>query len=397
MYALNGIRILDFSRVLAGPFCTMLLADFGADVIKVERPGLGDDTREWGPPFAGDSHMIAYFISVNRNKRSLTLNLKSDEGQRIARQLALQSDVLIENFKVGQMKSYGLDYDSLRAEHPGLVYCSITGYGQDGPYTARPGYDYVIQGQSGLMSITGPEDGGPYKVGVATADVLTGLFASNAIQIALRHRDQTGTGQYIDVTLLESQIAALVNVVSNFLISQDTPKRYGNAHPNIVPYQTFLAADDWFILNVGNDSQYRAFCNAIDKPELLDDPRFTTNPLRVQNRAALIPILEAVFHEKTAAEWLDLFHEAGVPASPINDIPAVIDDPQVIARGLVQSALLHNGTSIDLLAPVPKMSETPGTIQRPPPALGQHSDEILRHLLGFDAEAIASLREGGVL
>jgi formyl-CoA transferase len=375
----------------------MLLADFGADVIKVERPGVGDDTREWGPPYAGDKHMSAYFISVNRNKRSLTLNLKTAEGQQIARQLALQCDVLIENFKVGQMRAYGLDYDSLRAEHPGLVYCSITGYGQDGPYTHRPGYDYVIQGQSGLMSITGPEDGTPYKVGVATADVLAGMYASNAIQAALRHRDATGTGQYIDVALLEAQIAALVNVVSNFLISREKPNRYGNAHPNIVPYQVFLAADEYFILNVGNDSQFRSFCAVIGQENLVDDPRFSTNPNRVGNRAELIAILEPIFHEKTAAEWLDLLLKAGVPASPINDIPAVVDDPQVMARGLVQSVTLDNGTDIDLLGPVPKMSKTPGTVRRPPPALGQHSDEILRAVLNLDDERITSLRERGVL
>jgi len=396
MKALDGIRILDFSRVLAGPFCTMLLADFGADVIKVERPGVGDDTREWGPPYAGDKHMSAYFISVNRNKRSLTLNLKSSEGQQIARQLAMQSDVIIENFKVGQMKTYGLDYETLRAEHPGVVYCSITGYGQDGPYTQRPGYDYVIQGQSGLMSITGPEEGPPYKVGVATADIYAGMYAANAIQAALRHRDSTGTGQYIDVALLDAQVAALVNVVSNFLVSHQTPPRFGNAHPNIVPYQVFQAADDYFILNVGNDLQFRSLCGAIDRPELIDDPRFNTNPNRVVNRTEMIAILEPIFREKTAAEWLNLLLKAGVPASPINDIPAVVDDPQVKARGLVQPVTLHNGTDIDILGPVPKLSETPGVIRRPPPALGQHSHEILREVLNFDEQRIASLRDEGI-
>src|SRR5215813_3005335 len=303
--ALSGIRVLDFTRVLAGPFCTMLLGDFGADVIKIEQPGSGDDTRAWGPPWAGraESRMSAYYLSVNRNKRSLTLDLKSKEGQALARQLALKSNVLVENFKVGQMEGYGLGFKRLHAEHPGLVYCSITGYGQTGPYANRPGYDYVIQGQSGLMAITGPADGEPYKVGVAISDVVTGLYAANAIQAALVHRQQTGQGQWIDIALFDSQIAALVNVASSYLVSDVPLGRFGNAHASIVPYETFAAADGSFILTVGTDLQFRKCCEVIGKPELAADPRFVTNPARVANREALLAILRLIFAQRSVGAW----------------------------------------------------------------------------------------------
>ena len=397
--ALQGLRVLDFTRVLAGPFCTMLLADFGADVIKVERPDLGDDTRHWGPPWkgTGDSRLSAYFISVNRNKRSLTLNLKSPKGQALARQLALQSDVLIENFKVGQMKEYGLDFESLHSEHPGLVYCSISGYGQDGPYANRPGYDYVIQGQSGLMSITGPPEGPPYKVGVAIADVVTGLLACNAIQVALAHRANSGTGQYIDVALLDSQIAALVNVVSNYLVSEQPPVRYGNAHANIVPYEVFEASDKAFILAVGNDSQFRQCCQIIGKPELADEERFASNPARVTNRQDLVAILQPILRQKTASEWIETFLAGGVPASPINDIPEVIADAQVQARNLVQTVHLPDGTPLDLLGPTARLSETPAVVKRPPPLLGEDTDDILREVLNFDEQTIQTYREQDII
>lgn len=394
---MSEFRILDFTRVLAGPFCTMLLADFGADVIKVENPASGDETREWGPPWAGADRLSAYFLSVNRNKRSLTLNLKTSEGQALARQLALKSDVVIENFKVGQMRGYGLDYETLRRDHPGLVYCSITGYGQNGPYAGRPGYDFVIQGQSGLMSITGPADDAPYKVGVAISDVVTGLTAAVSIQAALRHRDQTGEGQYIDIALLDSQIAALVNVASNYLVSRAAPKRYGNAHANIVPYEVFDAADGQLILAVGNDGQFRRCCEVIGLPELADDQRFATNPARVMHRAELIEILQAALAKRSVREWLDDFLAASIPCGPINDIPALFTDPQVQARGLVQSVTLSDGTVIDMLGPAPKLSATPPAIRLPPPALGQHTDQILREVLGLDAAVIARYRARGIV
>lgn len=397
--ALQGIRILDFTRVLAGPFCTMLLADFGADVIKVERPIYGDDTRQWGPPYAGEGadKQSAYYLSVNRNKRSLTLNLKSQEGQAIARQLALQSHILIENFKVGQMADYGLDFASLHAEHPALVYCSITGYGQTGPNAHHPGYDYAIQGQSGLMSITGAENGMPYKVGVAIADVLTGMMAANAIQAALFHAQQTGEGQQIDIALLDSQIAALVNVASNYLVSGQQPVRYGNAHANIVPYQTFEASDGYFILNVGNDSQFKNCCHVLQHPELASDSRFATNPARVENRIALINILIPVFRQKTVQAWVENLLAAGVPASPIHDIPTALTNDHAIARGLVEKVTLANGTAVNLLAPVTQFSHTPTTIRRPPPLLGQHTDEILSELLQLESAVLQDYRQKGIV
>lgn len=397
--ALNGLRVLDFTRILAGPFCTMLLGDYGADVLKIERPGLGDDTRQWGPPWAGtnDARLSAYYLSVNRNKRSLTINLQSTDGQALARQLAIRSDILVENFKVGQMKSYGLDYETLRALHPGLIYCSITGYGQVSPYASRPGYDFVIQGQSGLMSITGPADGEPYKVGVAISDVITGFTAANAIQAALYHRVQTGQGQFIDIALLDSQLAALVNVAANYLVSGQPPARYGNAHPSIVPYEIFDAADQSFILAVGNDSQFRQVCHLLGQPDLADDPRFATNPARVAHRQALISLMQPLLKQKPAQAWIDACLAAGVPAGPIHDIPAALNDPHVQARDLVQTAALTDGTPVQLLASAARLSATPPGIHRPPPLLGQHTDEILHDLLGMDTDAVSSLRSKGVI
>lgn len=396
MTALTGLRILDFSRVLAGPFCTMLLGDLGAEVIKVEQPGTGDDTRSWGPPWAegdnGQDRQSAYYLCVNRNKRSLTLNLKSAEGQALARQLAARADVLIENFKVGQMRSYGLDYERLHAAYPRLIYCSITGYGQTGPKAAEPGYDYVIQAQSGLMSITGPADGPPFKVGVPISDVITGLFAANAIQAALLHRERGGDGQYIDIALLDAQLAALVNVASNTLISGDAPLRFGNAHPNIVPYETFEAADGHFTLNVGNDGQFRLCCAVIGLPSLADEERFATNPARIAHREALLAILRPRFRDRPAGAWVAAFLAAGVPASTIDDIPTALASQQAQARGMVQRVQLGNGAEVALVAPAPKLSATPATIRRPPPALGEHTAEVLREWLGLDEVRIAELR-----
>ena len=393
--ALNGVRILDFTRILAGPFCTMLLGDYGADVIKIERPGSGDDTRHWGPPWAGEHS--AYYLSINRNKRSLTLNLQSAEGQTLARALALQSDILIENFKVGQMKAYGLDYERLRAEHPGLIYCSITGYGQTSPYAERPGYDFVIQAESGLMSITGPVEGEPYKVGVAISDVTTGLTAANAIQAALYHRMQTGQGQYIDVALLDSQLAALVNVAANYLVSGQPPARYGNAHPSIVPYELFEAADQPFVLGVGTNHQFRQVCHLMGQPDLADDPRFATNPARVTNRQALIAIMQPIFRQQPAQKWIDACLAVGVPAGLMRDVSAALTDPHVRARGLIQSVELDDGTAVDLLASAAQLTATPPIIRRPPPLLGQHTEEVLRDLLNMDSHRIDDLRVRGVI
>ena len=395
MNALDGIRVLDFTRVLAGPFCTMMLGDMGADVIKIEQPGRGDDTRHWGPPWAGE--LSAYFASVNRNKRSLTLNLKNERSQSIAFELARQSHIVIENFKPGQMAAYGLDYEMLRQINPALVYCAITGYGQDGPDHTKPGYDYVIQGMSGLMSITGPSDGPSYKVGVAISDVISGLNASTAILAALNHSQRTGEGQYIDIALLDSQIAALVNIASNYLVSGEAPQRMGNEHPNIVPYQTFTTSDGEIVVAVGNDRQFATLCHIIERPELSDDARFATNPARVENRKALISILAGIFVRRSSHTWVDLLTEAGIPAGPINDIPTALNNPQIESRGLVQQTTLHDGTFLKFIGPVAKFSQTPATVRRPPPALGQHNGEILRDVLGFGEMTIKSYRDGGVI
>lgn len=386
--SLSGIRVLDFTRVLAGPLCTMLLGDLGAEVIKVESP-TGDETRQWGPPWLGEENtrQSAYFLSVNRNKRSLVLNLKSAEGQNIARSLARQSHILVENFKPGQMASFGLDYDSLKAENPALVYASITGFGQTGPYRDRPGYDHVIQAMSGLMSITGPADGEPYKVGVAVSDVITGLFALSGVLAALRSAEQTGQGQYLDFALLDSQLAGLVNIASSALVSGQTPRRYGNRHANIVPYQNFSASDGDFSVAVGNDGQFRALCRVIDRPELADDPRYATNPARVQNRESLVSALQTIFWSRTADAWVDALLAEGIPAGPINTVSAALNDPHVAARGLVRETTLDNGETLRYVAS-PLLS-TDAETSYPPPALGQHSEAILREVLAYDDADIA--------
>ena len=399
MNAKPRLRVLDFTRVLAGPVCTMLLGDYGADVIKVERPGRGDDTRHWGPPWAGSdaARMSAYFLSVNRNKRSLTLNLQEREGRALAHRLALASDVLIENFRVGQMAAWGLDYEALAAEHPGLVYCSISGYGQAGPRAHEPGYDSVIQAQSGLMAITGEADGEPVKIGVALSDVITGLFATTAVQAALLQREQGGRGQYVDVALLDAQLAAMVNIASNALVAGAEPGRYGNAHPSIVPYQTFAAADRTFSLAVGNDRQFARLCAIIECEELATDPRFADNPARVQHREMLIPLLEAAFRSQPAQHWIDAALAAGIPAGPINTVGEALADPQVAARGLVQEVALTDGSLAPMVGPVARLSAEPATIRHAPPALGQHTEEVLRERLGLDAATIADLRQRGIV
>ena len=404
--ALSHIRVLDLSRVLAGPWAGQILADLGAEVIKVERPGTGDDTRHWGPPYikdaeGNDSREAAYFQCANRNKQSLTLDFTQAEGQRRVRELAAQCDVVLENFKVGGLAAYGLDYASLKAVNPRLIYCSITGFGQDGPYAKRAGYDFMIQGLGGLMSLTGKPDGedgaGPMKVGVALTDILTGLYATVGVLAALSAREQSGQGQYIDVALLDVQVACLANQAMNYLATGSAPKRLGNAHPNIVPYQDFPTADGDFILAVGNDGQFRKFCEVAGLPALPDDPRFSTNKARVAYRAELIPLLRQATVFKTTAEWVALLEAAGVPCGPINDLAQVFADPQVQARGLRVDMANGMGSSTPQVASPLRLSATPVHYRLAPPLLGEHTDALLQRLLGLDAEQIASLRSAAVI
>ncbi|NCX14889.1 MAG: CoA transferase, partial [Burkholderiaceae bacterium] len=389
MGALSHIRVLDLSRVLAGPWCAQNLADLGAQVIKVERPGAGDDTRHWGPPFAKDPNgqdttESAYYISINRNKKSITLDISTPEGQAIVRDLVKTSDVVIENYKVGQLAKYGLDYLSLCAIKPNLIYCSITGFGQSGPYQHRPGYDFILQGMGGFMSITGEADhlpgGGPQKAGVAIVDLFTGMYASSAILAAVIHRDRSGEGQYIDMALLDTQVAMLANISSNYLCSGVSPHRWGNAHPNVVPYQTFQTSDSWIIVAVGNDSQFRNFVKAGNREALADDPRFATNPARIEHRAALIPLLVEMVKEKTKAQWITLLEAAGVPCGPINNLQEVFENEQVIARGIEMHVPHPTAGTMKLVASPMRLSKTPVEVRMPPPLLGQHTDEVLREL-----------------
>jgi len=375
---LHGIRVLDLSRVLAGPYCTMVLGDLGADVIKVEPPE-GDETRAWGPPFAeGES---AYYLCINRNKRSMTVNLKSDEGRAILRELALKSDVLVENFRPGTLARYGLDDETLRPDHPRLVYCSISGFGQTGPLRERPGYDFMIQAMGGIMSVTGDPDGEPMKVGVAVADLFAGQNAVIAILAALQARERNGEGQYIDIALFDSQLGWLANVTSNFLISGNLPKRYGNAHPNIVPYQVFEAVDGWFALAVGNDKQFVRLCDVIDRPEWSSDERFTTNAARVANRDKLIPLLKSIFTLRRVDEWLSLLESAEIPCGPINTLDKAFANPQVAAREMLVTMEHPTIGDLPLVGSPLKFSATPVEYQLPPPRLGEHTDEIMRAVL----------------
>ena len=385
MSALSGLRVLDLSRVLAGPWAGQMLADLGADVVKVERPGAGDDTRAWGPPYlrdadGRDTSEAAYFLSANRNKRSITIDFTQPEGQQQVRELVQLADVLIENFKVGGLAVYGLDYQSLQALNPRLIYCSVTGFGQQGPYAKRAGYDFMIQAMGGLMSITGKADGedgaGPVKVGVALTDILTGLYASNAILAALAERERSGQGQYIDLALLDVQIACLGNQALNYLTTGMPPRRLGNAHPNIVPYQDFPTADGDFILTVGNDGQFRKFCEVAGHPEWATDPRFVSNAARVANRAELIPLIRQVTVFRTTAEWIAALEQAGVPCGPINDLAQVFADPQVQARGTRIRMAHPLAGEVDLVANPIRLSRTPVDYRRPPPLLGEHNSEV---------------------
>lgn len=404
--ALSHIRVLDLSRVLAGPWCGQILGDLGAEVIKVERPGSGDDTRHWGPPYikdaeGNDSREAAYFQSANRNKQSLTLDFTKPEGQRLVRELVAQCDVLLENFKVGGLAAYGLDYESLKAINPRLIYCSITGFGQTGPYARRAGYDFMIQGLGGLMSLTGRPEGeegaGPMKVGVALTDILTGLYATVGVLAALNQRDQSGIGQHIDVALLDVQVACLANQAMNYLSTGVSPKPLGNAHPNIVPYQDFPSADGNFILAVGNDGQFRKFCEVAGIAQLADDPRFASNKARVAHRAELIPLLRQATVFKTTAQWIELLEKAGVPCGPINDLEQVFADPQVKARGLRLELPNAMGSSTPQVASPLRLSVTPVDYRSAPPLLGQHTESLLQGLLGLNEEQVTALREAGVV
>ena len=404
--ALGHLRVLDLSRVLAGPWCSQNLADLGADVIKIERPGAGDDTRAWGPPYArdaqgNDTQEAAYYLSANRGKRSLTVDIASSEGQALLRELVLHCDVVLENFKVGHLKRYGLDYASLRQIKPDLVYCSITGFGQDGPYAHRAGYDFLIQGMGGLMSVTGERDdlpgGGPQKAGVALTDLMTGMYATVAVLAALTHRDRTGEGQHIDMALLDTQVAMLANVGSNYLNSGKPPRRWGNAHANIVPYQTFACLDGHIIVATGNDGQYRKFVEAGGRPELGDDPRFATNPLRVQNRDLLVPLLAEMVKLKKRDEWIALLEEMGVPCGPINDVGEVFANEQVVARAMAIDLPHPSAGQVKLVRNPIRMSALPATSAIAPPLLGQHTAEVLREVLGRSEEEIAALRERGIV
>ena len=400
MSALSHIRVLDLSRILAGPWAGQMLADFGADVIKVERPGCGDDTRGWGPPFVkdqdGNPTDAAYFHAANRGKRSIAIDITAPEGQALIKRLAEDVDVILENYKVGGLKKYGLDYDSLKQVNPKLIYCSVTGFGQDGPYAHRAGYDFMIQAMGGLMSVTGEPDGTPMKVGVALADVMTGLYACNAVQAALLHREQTGIGQHIDMALLDVQVATLANQAMNFLVGGKPPARLGNAHPNIVPYEAFPTSDGHIILAVGNDTQFAKFCELAGAPELAINPAFETNALRVENRADLTPLVAELMSQCSSDWWLENLSIKGVPCGPINTLDQVFENEQVQHRQM-QIELEH-----PLVGPVPgvanpvKFSETPVEYRSAPPTLGQHTDGVLTNL-GLTPEEIAQLKAGNVI
>lgn len=393
---LDGIRVLDLTRVLAGPFCTMMLGDLGADVIKVEAPGRGDDTRGWGPPFAegGES---AYFLSANRNKRSLTLDLKSPAGRDVLRDLVRWADVLVENFKTGTLDAWGVGAEELERLRPGLIYCSITGYGATGTARERPGYDFIVQAEGGFMSLTGPEDGEPYRAGVAIADLSAGMFAASAILAALFRRERGGGGQRIDISLMDAQISLLSYVASNFLVTGQVPRRFGNAHPNIVPYQAFRARDGYFAFAAGNDLQWRRFCEAVQQPEWSSDPRFASNPERLSHRRELVGALQEIFSHRTVAEWLEVCRRSGVPAGPIRTLDQVFGDPYVRERDMLVEIEHPTAGLLSMVGSPFKISGKSVRIRTAPPLLGQHSEEILAGDLGYTAERIGALRGGGAV
>jgi formyl-CoA transferase len=395
MQPLDDIRVIDLTRVLAGPYCTMLLADLGAEVIKVEQPGRGDDTRQWGPPFAaGES---AYYLSINRNKKGITLDLRQERAREVVRQLVARADVLVENFKLGSMEEWGLDYASLERINPRLVYCNISGYGNDGPDAGRPGYDFVMQAEGGLMSLTGPVDGMPYRHAIAVIDITTGMLAATAICAALHARERTGTGQRVDLSLLETQVAWLANLGQYTLVAGAPPPRYGNAHSTVVPYEVFKCTDDYFALACGNDSQFRRLCEVIGRPDMGADEQFATNPGRVTHRDVLIPQLQAEFGRFAVDDLLRRLSAAGVPAGRINTLDRVLDDPQVLHRQMVVEVEHPTAGALKLLGVPYKFSRTPATVKSAPPLMGQHTDEVLRTLLGYSEEEIAELRASGAV
>jgi crotonobetainyl-CoA:carnitine CoA-transferase CaiB-like acyl-CoA transferase len=403
---LSHIRVLDLSRVLAGPWAGQTLADLGAEVIKVERPGLGDDTRGWGPPFLADqdgqpTSDAAYFLAANRGKKSVTIDFTRPEGQELIRRLAVDCDIVLENFKVGGLAKYGLDYPSIREVNPGVIYCSITGFGQTGPYRNRAGYDFLIQGMGGLMSVTGEPDefpgGGPVKVGVAIVDIFTGMYAVTSVLAALAHREQTGEGEYIDLALLDVQVATLANQATNYLVSGSSPVRLGNAHPNIVPYQALATGDGHIILAVGNDAQFSRFCTVAGCPELADDGRFRTNADRVRNREELIPFIMEALKLRSSAEWIAAFEEAGVPCGPINTIAEVFANPQVQSRGMRVDVPHTVAGKIPLVGSPMKFSRSPLNDRLPPPQLGEHNDEVLAGKLGLASDELERLRAAGII
>ncbi len=392
---LEGYRVLDLSRILAGPFCTMVLADQGAEVIKVERPDIGDDTRTWGPPFAGGES--AYYLCCNRNKKSIVVDLKKESGRELILELAKTSDVFIENFTPGLTKKFGLSYDDLREINPRLVYASISAYGQDGPYRDRPGYDMVLSAVGGLMHITGERDGPPCKVGVAITDVVTGLYASGAITSALLWRERSGKGQYLDICLLDAQVSGLANIASNYLVAGKEATRWGTAHESIVPYQVFNTADRPIAIAAANQKLWTSFCLAIGKWDWVDDERFESNPKRVENRDVLLPKIEETLSQKTCDEWMEILVEAAVPCGPVNDMAHLFADPQVIHRNMI-AEIEHPTIGTLRLGGIPvKYSETPGSVRMHPPLLGEHTDEVLTEVLDYDAQEVAELREQGVV
>ncbi len=406
--ALSHLKVLDLSRVLAGPWCTQMLADLGADVVKVERPLAGDDTRHWGPPFlqdadGADTAHASYFTACNRNKRSITIDMAHPQGQALIRQMARDSDIVVENFKVGGLTQYGLDYASLKAVNPRLIYCSVTGFGQQGPYAGRAGYDLMVQAMSGMMSITGTAEGGPTRVGVALIDLFTGVYACSAILAALEARNRSGQGQHIDMALLDVSMAILANQAAGFLNTGKVPQRQGNGHPSLVPYQDFETADGAMLLAVGNDGQFARFCAVAGQPQWAEDSRFASNAARVQHREALVPLMQAVTRTRSTAQWIADLEQRAVPCGPINDMGQAFADAQVLSRGLRVTqatdplvAAQTGVASIDSVASPLRLSDTPPVLRNAPPALGQHTDEVLAQL-GLDAQRIAALRASGVV
>jgi crotonobetainyl-CoA:carnitine CoA-transferase CaiB-like acyl-CoA transferase len=398
MRPLKDLRVLDISRALAGPYCTMIFGDLGADVIKVELPGRGDESRNWGPPFVGEPYEeypgeSAYFMAINRNKRSITINLKSSEGQEIVKRLVAVSDVLVENYRTGTLDKMGLGYEDLHALNPRLIYCSISGYGRNGPYAERPGYDFTIQAEGGIMGVTGPEEGSPYRVGISLIDITTGIFASTAILAALHAREITGEGQLIDISLLDTSVALLANVAANYLVGGVEPKRMGNAHFNIAPYEVFRARDKWFTLGAANVRQWKMLCEVIDKPDLKNDPRFITNKDRVANRVALSKILNDAFAQQDADVWLSKLQEAEIPSGPINNISEVFNHPQAEIRDF-KVQIEHPTAGMIKLPGFPyKLAQTPPEMYRPPPRLGEHTREVLVKILGYSVDSVDLLKE----